>query len=92
MKPHYIVVFVKNKTCTIRSMDEGITDIEWEAGCRIQHSCAISKTSLEQKATDNGYEVLDKQNWNEQFSFELREFYSPTFLRWDKWDKKTPIY
>ena len=93
MALHHVLVL--GDYCTIRSADEGITDIEWDRGVRTAiPACDKSVDTLE-ALTPWEATVLSKQEWEDMIYMGRDisdEHYSSTFVQKDRWDGERKVY
>jgi len=61
---HHIAITHKNKAI-VRLGDQGINDFEWEFGCRAIQLSYKRELDAHAYVKHLGYEILDKQQWNE---------------------------
>jgi hypothetical protein len=86
-----------DKYSVIRPSTHGISDIEWEHGCRIKHT-GLTDFQRRTLLHFNSYEVLDSQQWAIYIDsltnpgvVPSNNFVSTRVIR-DKWDSDRPIY
>ena len=80
-----------NHTAVIRSATDGITDLEWEHGCRSIQLSYKQESIAYQYVKSLGYDVLTKQEWSEYINdlnpdiVTSNKFVSTRVIR-DRWD------
>jgi len=96
--PDYHVVHLDGNA-TVRSADNGITDIEWKYGCRILSLELTREQPILHYLRSNGYKVLDKNEWYEFVTSNgdgIQDIPPNIFINSkyipDKWDAKIEIY
>ena len=84
------------ESCVVRNAEEGITDHEFSVGVRSTlYGYHTSRQELIDKILDdNVLEIFTQDEWRDLISLpsNLNEYYKNTYKKWDKWDKKSPIY
>ena len=85
---YHTIYHPTTNTAVIRRADHGITDAEWEHGCRIKPKSPETPE----------YKVLDALGWSEHMSsldepgFVPNNNFISTRVVHDKWDSDRPIY
>ena len=86
-----------NHTAVIRSAADGITDLEWEHGCRSIQLSYKQELIAYQYVKSLGYKVLTKQEWSEYMNsldpdiVTSNKFVSTRVIK-DKWDGARDVY
>lgn len=93
----YHLVF-KDTNAIFRPANHGITDTEWEHGCRTLWLDGQTEYSARGFAEISGYELLSKEEWSEFISslddpsVTSNDHYINSRPRPDKWDNSREIY
>ena len=91
------IIFLDNNA-TLRPANHGITDTEWEHGCRTVLIAEKTPYSAQRYAECLGFELLNKEEWNgfissrDDPSVTSNDHYINSRVRPDKWDSKREIY
>jgi hypothetical protein len=97
---YHAIFHTGDYVCIVRPSNHGITDTEWERGCRILVRIdTMTQRELETSLENNsGYMVLNAQEWSEYISSldEPNNVPNNNFINSrpviDKWDGARPIY
>ena len=84
-------------TAVIRAATDGVTDLEWEHGCRSIQLSYKQELIAYQYVKSLGYDVLTKEEWSEYMNsldpdiVTSNKFVSTRVIK-DKWDGARDIY
>lgn len=100
----YHAVIIKNKTldaeyAVIRPATDGITELEWEHGCRVFDEPKPTMIEIETAITANtDYELINMDGWNnilesiqDQTNVTNNSFINSN-VKPDKWNQRPEIY
>lgn len=95
---YHAVISMKDRCATIRPSNHGVTDLEWQHGCRT-YGVDVSPIDLELDLKyKKMYDVLDADKWLDYISsldepvlVPSNKFISSRFIP-DKWDTRPEIY
>jgi hypothetical protein len=92
-------IHLDREFATLREADQGVTDTEWELGCRVIRMSYKQEADARQYILRVGIAVLDAEAWNEMIreingdtdSVTNNKFVS-THRPYDKWEQLPIIY
>lgn len=94
----YRLAIYLGKKATIRKADSGVTDFEWEHGCRSIPLDPGLESAARERVASLGYEILDATEWREFLDsmdsgdgVTSNRFVSTRYVK-DKWDGFRPVY
>ena len=93
---HHIAIH-HNYIAIVRSADNGITDIEWEHGCRSIQLSYKRELDAQKYVQHLGYKLLNSQEWSEYINnldegiVPSNKFINTRYIK-DKWDGARDVY
>lgn len=93
---HHIAIH-HNYIATVRSADNGITDIEWELGCRAIQLSYKRELDAQRYVQHLGYDLVNAIDWSEYISslngdiVTNNKFINVRSIK-DKWDGARDVY